>query len=88
MNKNEVIKNYSNYAESHGFKINPDKEIVDMIINGLSENEKKYGFRYCPCRVITENKVERAKMICPCVWHKSSIKRDGKCHCELFVRGE
>lgn len=88
MNKKQLLEFSEKYAKSQGFKLNPNKKITNKIIEGLLANEKKYGFRYCPCRALTGNKKEDAKKICPCFWHKQEIKDDGKCLCGLFVKGD
>ncbi|PKP54660.1 MAG: ferredoxin:thioredoxin reductase [Candidatus Altiarchaeales archaeon HGW-Altiarchaeales-3] len=77
----ELIKNWANtYAEANGFKLNPDEKIVDTIIKGLLAKEEKQGKRYCPCRIapVSEN-------VCPCVYHKDEIEKDGACHCLFFI---
>lgn len=81
----ELMKEYGEYAKNNGFQINPDKKTAERIINGLIENEKKYGKKYCPCRRITGNEEEDSKKICPCFWHKDEIKKDGHCFCRLYV---
>lgn len=82
----ELMAEYSKYAEENGFKLNPDKKIVERVINGLLENEKKHGEKYCPCRRVTGEKEEDSKKICPCFWHKDEINKDGHCFCRLYVR--
>lgn len=81
-----IIKNYQEYAQKNGFKLNPDKEIVERLVKGLLENEKKYRARYCPCRRITGNPEDDKGKICPCYWHQEEIERDGHCFCGLFVK--
>jgi len=82
----ELKAKYAKYAEDNGFKLNPDEKAVDRVINGLLENEKKHGEKYCPCRRVTGDKEEDAKKICPCIWHKDEISKDGHCLCRLYVR--
>jgi len=82
----EIIEEYEKYAGKNGFKLNPEKNVVYGTISRLLENEKKYGERYCPCRVVTGNKEEDKKIICPCAYHKKEIEEQGHCHCFLFVR--
>ncbi|MEK7664535.1 MAG: ferredoxin-thioredoxin reductase catalytic domain-containing protein [Patescibacteria group bacterium] len=88
MIEEELIKKFQNYAKENGIQLNPDKKIVERIVNGLLENEKKYGKKYCPCRRISGSAEEDEKKICPCFWHKDEIKKDGRCFCGLFVRQE
>jgi len=85
MDREKLRELMKKYAESQGFKLNPDEEVVDLIINGLLENEVKYGYRYCPCRVLTGDRAKDVKLICPCAYHRDEIKTMGHCHCGLFV---
>ncbi|MEA3344549.1 MAG: thioredoxin [Patescibacteria group bacterium] len=82
----EIIKWYENYAEENGFKLNPDKTVVENLVKGLLANEEKHSQRYCPCRRVTGNIEEDRDKICPCKWHKEEIERDGKCYCGLFFK--
>jgi ferredoxin-thioredoxin reductase catalytic chain len=82
--KTELFKESNDYAEKSGFKLNPDKEVLERVINGLAGNEKKYGKRYCPCRRRTGNQEDDSKKICPCYYHKGEIEKDGHCLCGLF----
>ena len=84
-NIEEIIKKYEDYAAQTGFKLNENRKIVIGIINGLLDREKKFGEKYCPCRRITGDKEEDKKIICPCIYHKEEIEKDGHCHCNLFV---
>ncbi|MCX6764799.1 MAG: thioredoxin [Candidatus Nealsonbacteria bacterium] len=82
----EMIKEYSEYAQNNGFQLNPDRKNVERVINGLLENEKKNGKKYCPCRRLSKNKEEDSKKICPCAYHKDEIAKDGRCFCGLFIK--
>ena len=82
----EIIKDYEAYAQKEGFRLNPDRRIVEGIIKGLLRNEEKYGARYCPCRRVSGNQEEDQPKICPCQWHKEEIERDGHCFCRLFYK--
>jgi len=79
---------YKKYAKKNGIKLNPNEKIVDGIIAGLKRNEEKYGERYCPCRRVTGDKEIDKKIICPCVYHKEEIEKDGYCYCKLFVKAD
>ncbi|MCD6178141.1 thioredoxin [bacterium] len=81
-----LIKESQEYAQKNGLRLNPNKEVVERIIKGLLMNEKKYGFRYCPCRRIVGNPQEDKDKICPCKWHKEEIEKNGFCHCGLFTK--
>ena len=83
---NKLMHWSENYAKSKGFRLNPDKEIAEALIKGLVTIEKAKGEKYCPCRPVTGNKEDDKKIICPCIYHEDEIKRDGHCHCRLFVK--
>ena len=83
----ELLEISEKYAASKGYKLNPNQKLVDVIIKGLLRNEGKYGFRYCPCRKVSGDKEKDKLIICPCVYHEDEIKKDGHCHCMLFVKG-
>ncbi|MDD4662211.1 MAG: ferredoxin-thioredoxin reductase catalytic domain-containing protein [Candidatus Pacebacteria bacterium] len=81
-----LIKEYEAYAQKNGFKLNPDKKIVENIVKILLKKEETLGEKYCPCRRLSNNKEEDKKIICPCVYHLEEIENDGHCHCFLFVK--
>jgi ferredoxin-thioredoxin reductase catalytic subunit len=82
---NEIRAHLKNFIEHSQYKFNPDSPAVETIIKGLTMRQIKYGYAYCPCRVVTENVEEDAKIICPCVYHEEEIEKHGICHCRLFV---
>jgi len=82
----DLIKEYEEYAQKYGFKLNPNRKIIENIVRGLLKREEKYGCRYCPCRVMTDSEEENKKIICPCVFHKKEIEERGQCICRLFVK--
>ena len=55
-----------------GYMLNPDKEHVKLIVEGLKAKN-----RYCPCRVLKD-----PINICPCV----EFIELGKCCCKLWVK--
>jgi len=83
----EKVKNYViKYAAKEGFDLNPDENIVNLVIEGLVRNKLKYKKQYCPCRIVSGDPEEDRPKICPCKWHKEEIERDGHCHCLLFFK--
>ncbi len=79
----KLIKEYKQHAEKNGFRLNPDKKVVESLIKTLIKNEEKFGKKYCPCRIIHND-----ESVCPCVYHKKEIKEQGHCHCFLFVSND
>jgi ferredoxin-thioredoxin reductase catalytic subunit len=74
------------YANKQGLVLNPDRKILDTVIRGLVRNRKKFGERYCPCRLRSGDKEKDKAVICPCIWHRDEIAKDGHCHCQLYYR--
>jgi ferredoxin-thioredoxin reductase catalytic subunit len=85
-----------------GYSPNPDEEINENIIMGLTQMQVKHGKRYCPCfTVVGETKEEQkaaAKLpytdpqhnrVCPCKPAlKEEIPNEGVCHCGIFCSQE
>lgn len=82
----KLLKEYKDYAKKNGFRLNPDKKIARNLVKALIDREEEYSKRYCPCRLVTEDKKENGKIVCPCIYHKKEIEEQGHCHCFLFVK--
>lgn len=82
----DLIEEYKKYAEENGFKLNPDKEVVEKIVKGLLKRENKFGFRYCPCRVMSGDEEKDKSIICPCDFHCKEVEKLGHCICKLFFK--
>jgi len=77
------------FAEKNEFQVNPDKEKVEMLIDGVFNNQRNHSLKYCPCRLITKDFEEDLKLVCPCnfIIHETyKDKEDGECWCGLFVK--
>jgi ferredoxin-thioredoxin reductase catalytic subunit len=75
------------FAEKNEFQVNPDREKVDMLLDGVVHNEKNHGLKYCPCRLITKDFQEDLALVCPCNFLIHDTYREkGECWCGLFVR--
>lgn len=57
-----------------GYKLNPDKEYVEKILEGI---RRKDG--HCPCRVIVDDTT-----LCPC----DEFVSEKICKCNLFIKEE
>lgn len=89
IDKAAFIKAIETFAENNEFQVNPDKEKVNMLLKGIFNNEKNHGLKYCPCRLITKERDEDLKLICPChflIHETYKDKQDGECWCGLFIR--
>lgn len=72
-------------AASQGYTINPDEKVVEEILVGLAKNEKRYGYKACPCRLATGKYQLDCDIICPCSYCFMDVEKNGRCYCSLFV---
>jgi len=79
-----ILKISQDYAKKAGFRMNKDKKQLGLILKGLKANDDKFGFRYCPCRIVTGNFDKDRLIICPCIYHKKEIADMGHCLCRFF----
>lgn len=82
--ESELLNKLKSYAKENNFKLNPNEKALLGIIRGLLRNKQFKGEIYCPCRVVTGNKEQDKKIICPCIYHKQEIKEMNHCKCTLF----
>lgn len=83
--ESEIRAQLQDFIGHSQYMFNPDTPAVENIIKGLTIRKIKTGYAYCPCRVVTGNVEEDAKIICPCIYHEEEIEKQGICHCGLFV---
>jgi ferredoxin-thioredoxin reductase catalytic chain len=69
------------------FILNPNKEIVERLAQGVLINEKNKLLKFCPCRITTKNKEQDMKLVCPCNFksQKTWIEKQ-ECWCSLFIK--
>lgn len=72
------------YAEKNGWVLNPDEQERTTVLHGLASNRAQFGVQYCPCRLRSGDPEKDKKIICPCIYHRDEIAKDGHCHCRLF----
>jgi ferredoxin-thioredoxin reductase catalytic subunit len=80
-----TYENLKREIESAGYNLNPDAVLTRGLIHGLLVNEKRYGYRACPCRLASGKKNEDIDIICPCDYRDSDLSKYGTCFCALFV---
>jgi ferredoxin-thioredoxin reductase catalytic subunit len=72
-------------AELGGYKLNPDEEFTLGLVEALLENERRYGYRMCPCRLAFGDKAKDLDLICPCDYRDADLEEHGACYCALYV---
>lgn len=75
-------------ANDSGYRLNPDAEFTKNLIAGLMKNERRYGYRACPCRLATGKKEQDLDIICPCDYRDPDLNDFGACYCALYVSEE
>lgn len=75
-------------AEKFGYHLNPDIEMTFDLCRGLIQNEDRYGYIACPCRLADGDKQADLDMICPCDYRDTDIEKFGSCFCALYVNEE
>jgi len=73
-------------ARTAGCYLNPDKEFLNNLLEGLKANEERYGYPSCPCRLATGKFELDRDIICPCDYRDPDVAQYGACYCALFVR--
>lgn len=87
----EVEKLYARLdreAKHGGYNLNPDAEFTKGLVRGLIINERRYGYKACPCRLAADDREQDLDIICPCYYRDPDIQEYGACYCALYVSGE
>jgi ferredoxin-thioredoxin reductase catalytic chain len=72
-------------ADKQSWKLHPDKEFLDMLIEGLMTNYNRYGYFSCPCRDADGEREPDKDIICPCEYCRPDQEEYGHCYCGLYV---
>jgi ferredoxin-thioredoxin reductase catalytic subunit len=72
-------------AEEGGYRLNPDSDFTKNLVRGLLKNERRYGYRACPCRLAAGKKGQDLDIICPCDYRDLDLEEFGACYCALYV---
>ena len=84
----QILTWAKDYAQKNGWSLNPDDKQLRTVIRGLARNTLRFGERYCPCRLRSGDAEEDRKIICPCIYHRDEIEKEGHCHCNLFFKAD
>ena len=88
MKKDDIRAAWEKFSKGNGsFQLNPDKEHVDFVIDGVLSNEKQFGLKLCPCRLRDGTRQRDLEILCPCnFFSQETWKKEGRCWCGLFVK--
>lgn len=86
--KKDILDKTRTNAEANGFFLCPDANLLDDLVTGLAENESRYGYCSCPCRIASGHATYDADIVCPCEYRDADCNQFGMCFCGLFVSKE
>ena len=89
MDRKKTIDDVRQFAEmvaNHkGWKLNPDPQLLQYLLEGLMINYNRYGYFQCPCRDSWGTREKDDDIICPCVYCMPDQEEYGHCFCGLFL---
>ena len=84
----EVIELYERLkreAAEGGYTLNPDEQFTLNLVQGLYDNQQRFGYMACPCRLAYGTRNKDIDIICPCDYRDSDLDEHGACYCCLYV---
>lgn len=73
-------------AKTNGYYLNPNPKFLRNLLEGLRQNEERYSYPSCPCRLASGKFEFDRDIICPCDYRDPDVLEYGCCYCALFVR--
>lgn len=81
----DLYEKIKKQAEGSGYFLNPDVDFAKDLVEGLIDNEERYGYMLCPCRLSSRDRLKDIDIICPCDYRDDDISEFGACYCALYV---
>ncbi len=81
----EMFAEMKKIADEEGYQFNPVKEELDGLLQGLWDNDHRYGYLSCPCRLASGLLADDMDIICPCNYRDADVEEYGCCLCVLYV---
>jgi len=73
-------------ARTYGYYLNPDAKFLQSLLEGLKQNEERYNYPSCPCRLASGKFEYDRDILCPCDYRDPDVQEFGACYCGLYVR--
>ena len=73
-------------ALSRGWILQPNEDILKLRIAAMKRRQAA-GRIICPCKGFIDQYIT-PESFCPCPDAEGDIKRDGCCHCNVFLEGD
>ncbi|MCX6650763.1 MAG: hypothetical protein NT131_03785 [Methanomassiliicoccales archaeon] len=86
--RTDVVAAWKQFSDqSPTVKLTDKTDEIEILSQGVLENLRNRGQRYCPCRITTGDRKKDLNLICPCNFLKQqTYKETGECWCGLFVK--
>jgi len=84
----KALERLRGFAAKKGYHLNPQEAFARKLVRSLLDNQKRYGYWACPCRLASGDREEDRDIICPCVYMEPDVEEFGACYCALYVSGE
>jgi ferredoxin-thioredoxin reductase catalytic subunit len=75
-------------ANTFGYHLAPDPDLLQGLLEGLKTNEERYGYPSCPCRLASGKLEFDRDIICPCDYRDPDVAEFGACYCRLYVNNK
>ncbi|MHA1791981.1 MAG: ferredoxin-thioredoxin reductase catalytic domain-containing protein [Promethearchaeota archaeon] len=86
--REDIILFIKKVAKHDDWKICPDEDLFNILVDGLTINYNRHGYFSCPCRLAYGNKEQDKDIICPCDYCTPDLKEHGHCYCGLYLTGK
>jgi len=87
LDREGLYRLFDAFCEKNEFELNPDRSHVDAVLDGVLTNEKRYGVKFCPCRIVTGDFNKDVELLCPCNFtFQEKYKTQAECWCGLFKK--
>jgi ferredoxin-thioredoxin reductase catalytic subunit len=84
----EEARKIQTQAAKGGYKLHPDLDFVEQLVEGILTNRDRYGYDSCPCRLATGDAKTDLAIVCPCVYRDPDLADYDACFCALYVAEE
>ena len=71
-------------ARTYGYYLNPDPQFLQSLLEGLKQNEDRYSYPSCPCRLASGTFDYDRDVVCPCDYRDPDVQQFGACYCGFF----
>jgi ferredoxin-thioredoxin reductase catalytic subunit/glutaredoxin len=69
-----------------GYKFTPDVQEAEFLLEQVARNEAAHGMPFCPCKILSGDRDQDLKTVCPCIpFHRKHFDSMKRCWCGLFV---